>query len=314
MRLRFLLAVLAAALAGCASARLPAPTGPTPTATGDLGGPLRQAWRYDAEAGFGETPGVIVGNLLYVGTRSGEVRAIRLETGKKVAIAKLFDSIETAPLPVGDNRLFVVPKSRQRPVLLQLGGETVWTARERIPVSAQPSLEERFIRVTGRDWTGLLLNRETGDVIEQRTFERRPVRNLGLLAYHDPHGGQVVVFSLADSTVRGTSPEMTPFGVALGATDGALRMIEGDTLRWMRDLGDPITAAPTFYNGRLYVGTLGRNLFVLDAATGAILQETRVGGRIQSRPLVYPGGVIVFAEPSHVYHFVPATDETPAAR
>ena len=293
---------------------MPAPSGPTPSTTGDLGGPLRQAWRYDAEAGFGETPGVIVGDLLYVGTRSGEVRAIRLETGKKVAIAKLFDSIETAPLVVGESRLFVVPKSRQRPVLLQLGGGTVWTARERIPVSDRPNLEDRYIRVTGQDWTGLLLNRETGEVVEQKRFERQTARRNWLLAYDDPHAGREIVLSLADSTVRGTSPEMTPFGVAMGATDGALRMIEDGTLRWMRDLGDPMTAAPTLYNGRLYVGTLGRKLFVLDAATGEILHEYRVGGRIQSRPLVYSGGVIVFAEPSHVYHFVPAADETPAAR
>gem|GEM_PF-1828217 len=312
----------ALALAGCASTRLPAPSGPTPSTTGDLGGPLRQAWRYDAEAGFGETPGVIVGDLLYVGTRSGEVRAIRLETGKKVAIAKLFDSIETAPLVVGESRLFVVPKSRQRPVLLQLGGGTVWTARDRVAVSQPPSLVQNDVHLVTHDGQAAQIDVQTGE----RHGGWSPPSRLRSFAfgYGSVHmrageirqGNGSWTFVLADSLVRFTAPVETSSVLVVGATDGAVRSLNSDDgdLRWMRDLGDPMTAAPTLYNGRLYVGTLGRKLFVLDAATGEILHEYRVGGRIQSRPLVYSGGVIVFAEPSHVYHFVPAADETPAAR
>lgn len=324
LRLPFSSFVLAAALfaGGCATARLPAPTGPTPSSTGDLGGPLRQAWRYDAEAGFGETPGVIVGDLLYVGTRSGEVHAIRLETGKKAASARLFDAIETAPLPVGDNRLFVVPKSRQRPVLLQLGGGTVWTARDRVAVVLPPELVHNEVHLVTHDGQAALIDIRTGE----RDGEWSPPSRLRSFAigFGSVHmrpgeirqGDGTWTFALADTLVRFTDPVEVQRSIVAGATDGVVRSLDAATgeLRWMRDLGDPMVASPTFHNGHLYVGTLGRKLFVLDDETGAILHEYRVGGRIQSRPLVYPGGVVVYAEPSHVYHFVPVSDDSSAAR
>lgn len=365
----------------CGSSRLPLPEAPLPRVS--LDAPLRSAWRTNADAAFGETPALVEGGVAYVGTRKGEVLAVRLASGKILARYDVHDAVETAPVLLPGNRLLVLPASRQRPRVLTLGSTSTASLPERSATAAfatpaslvlvQPSgtvlgyapasLEEQW-RVAGtspvaavaaceearpcgnvllvidRSGTARLIDPATGQgtatfhvaapVLAAALFEGAGFGGDGPVAVVTTGRGQVVAartgdaaplwtYAHPDPTVRLTAAvratgEAGRALLVVGGTDGAVRALDARTgaLVWQHAAGSPVVGAPAVDGNRVYAGTLGRTLVVLDASTGEERQVLPVGGRVRSSPLVTGSGVLVFSEPSHFYHFVPAAN-APAA-
>ncbi|MEM6337396.1 MAG: PQQ-binding-like beta-propeller repeat protein, partial [Bacteroidota bacterium] len=68
--------------------------------------PLRQAWRYNASAGFGPGSALAADGLVIVSTRKGDVHAIEAETGRRKGIRKVVEVAEGAPV-LTSNYLYV---------------------------------------------------------------------------------------------------------------------------------------------------------------------------------------------------------------
>ena len=43
------------------------------------------------------------------------------------------------------------------------------------------------------------------------------------------------------------------------------------SLKWKQTFGDPVVSSPAIFGSRLYVGSVDKNLYAIDAATGNII-------------------------------------------
>jgi outer membrane protein assembly factor BamB len=76
------------------------------------------------------------------------------------------------------------------------------------------------------------------------------------------------------------------------------------SLRWEVDLGGPIVGGLAFGpGGQLYGGTLNKELFAVEAATGKILWRKTVEGNIWSAPLLHEGKLYFGTDKNKVYIF-----------
>jgi len=63
--------------------------------------------------------------------------------------------------------------------------------------------------------------------------------------------------------------------------------------RWQRKLHAPVTASPLYHAGRVYAGTLRRDLYALDAGKGDVLWRTLLPGSPLGAPLVHDGALLL---------------------
>ena len=72
-------------------------------------------------------------------------------------------------------------------------------------------------------------------------------------------------------------------------------------LRWKYTAGDAIVSSPAVVNGVVYVGSFDRNVYALNATTGAILWTYTTGGEVWSSPAVVNGVVYIGSTDNNVY-------------
>src|SRR5690554_5061772 len=138
------LLALTLALGGCSVLTLPGPLrvaeadwtteggGPARTnaTAAVLRPPLAQAWRYNAEGGFGPAAALVAGGTLLVGTRHGEIHALDLAEGTRIGADELGEAIVGAP--VVTERMLYVPVAGGKYSLLAydfVRGQTRWRVR-----------------------------------------------------------------------------------------------------------------------------------------------------------------------------------------
>ncbi len=72
-------------------------------------------------------------------------------------------------------------------------------------------------------------------------------------------------------------------------------------LDWSYQTGGPVTSSPAVVNGVVYVGSNDRNLYAVNATTGALLWKYTTGGAVSSSPAVANGVVYVGSEDYSLY-------------
>ncbi len=206
--------------------------------------PLALTWLYNAEAGFGTASALVAAGYVFVGTRKGDVHAIRLETGKRQGYVSLGKSIEGASA-FADAAFFGAVAEGKKPLFRYdlKAGRVAW----RVP--SEPIL------------AGILLHD-------------------GLVVAGDAEG-RVAAYSAADGSLRWehvpeasvavrAAPVLTPSGVLVADVDGGLRLFSANTgaLRWEQHAGAPVYQTPAALGGHVFVATTRGSLTALDAATG----------------------------------------------
>jgi outer membrane protein assembly factor BamB len=120
-------------------------------------------------------------------------------------------------------------------------------------------------------------------------------------------------YGAADPTVRFAPAAGDLSRIVFGATDGRVRAVDPATgeLLWMAVMPDGIDAQPLLAADVVWVGTMGRDLFALDAADGSVLWTTELPGRSRSSLTAHDGGLIVLSEPRTITFMKPgeAADE-----
>jgi outer membrane protein assembly factor BamB len=74
-------------------------------------------------------------------------------------------------------------------------------------------------------------------------------------------------------------------------------------IAWKADLGSVINSAPVISGPVLYVGTLKKFFFALDAASGGILMKQEMPGRVKTSPAVARGRVVVATDERLILSF-----------
>lgn len=284
--MRILIATSVVLAAGCQTIRLDSPVRPGPDdwiTTGASAAhnpwiestvhpPLVRVWEYNAEAAFGPGGAVIVGDVLLVGTRRGEVHAVDLEKGKKSGSVKFKEPIEGTPV-VYDGTLYLTTSWGNRTMFgfdLERGRRQ-WSEKGD-PVVAGPVLVDET----------LVLATVAGEV-----------------SGRDPADGAIRwIAGAAGSPISSTPVSMDDGTVVVADQRGLVRAIrtsDGSEV-WAADAGAPVYAALTWIGGLVTVPTTRGRLLALDGETGRIEWHYTVpDGRVQFAPASGDERTIVFA-------------------
>jgi outer membrane protein assembly factor BamB len=79
--------------------------------------------------------------------------------------------------------------------------------------------------------------------------------------------------------------------------------VGGLSLLWSFATGEPVDSSPAVANGVVYVGSNDKNVYALNASTGAKLWSYTTGGAVSSSPAVANGVVYVGSFNGKVYAF-----------
>ena len=119
-----------------------------------------------------------------------------------------------------------------------------------------------------------------------------------------------IVWSVAleDKTVHFSSPAADDELVIAGASDGVLRAFNIDTgsIEWFVQGSDALVAQPLIVGETVYVGSMGSWFYAFDRASGELLQEIELRGRVKSAIGLASEGLIVLTEPRYVVRLSPA--------
>ena len=113
--------------------------------------------------------------------------------------------------------------------------------------------------------------------------------------------------ALEDETVHFSSAAVDDELVIAGASDGALRAFNIDTgsIEWIVQCSDALVAQPLIVGEAVYVGSMGSWFYAFDRASGELLQEIELRGRVKSAIGLASEGLIVLTEPRYVVRLSP---------
>lgn len=226
--------------------------------------PLEQVWVYNAQAAFGSGSALVLGDLILINTRKGEVHAVTAEAGKKRGLKSFGESVEG--MPVVEGEVMYVPISLGRRSLSAFHltrGEAIWTTRTD-PIEAGLLLTEQALVAADAEGWVRAYDKQLGEILWEHDFgERRRF-------------------------------EATPLGVddlVLAADDkGMVKALNADNgaAIWERNLRTPIYATPTTDGERLFISTTRGRFYAVDVRTGASVWDFTV-----------PDTTVYFAPPAY---------------
>ncbi len=208
--------------------------------------PLKQAWLYNANAGFGPGSPLLYQDAVIVGNRTGELHAVDLESGRKIGFKDIGESLE-GPLLIRDGVIYITNAWGKRVLTAYdlVKGENLWSV-EGIPFETAPvEIDGQLVAV---DVEG----------------------NVHGLDFAD--GSELWSVSLGAKTSGQTSPIVLEGDRLFLVTDTGIGfMLDGTSGRelWVVDLGIPVYASPALTGQTLLVPTTRGRLFALSSVDGA---------------------------------------------
>jgi outer membrane protein assembly factor BamB len=282
---------------------------------------------------FGEaiegTP-VVTDSVLYVPVSWEDPQILAYDfTQGRVLWRRNGTAVETG-LAMRDRYLYAADVEGGLTAFDRATGDTVWTTPSDSLVSyrASPVLAgNTVIAVDDRghvravdDGTGeILWERSLGEPVERsptvlgETVFFPSVR--GTLWALTVEGGDLEwSFQTDERPRRLVTPAVREQMLILAASDGMVRRISpaDGTVVWTRRVGGPISAAPLLLRNTVILGSMDTNIYGLDLDSGIVRWKKSVEGRIKSAPVLRDQHLIVLAEPSYVYAFVPEATESMA--
>ena len=307
--MRRTLLLLVAGLAGCSSLSLGTPLRP-PDARAP-GPTIVRAWEEASGAAFGPAAPILTQDVLVIGTRQGEVRALDPETGRLRGSVSLGRSVEGQLAVAPDGRTVYVPLAEADGGLVaydvvggavrwrwpgggiqggvvRLADEVVTTTRAGETVGLDPDTGE--VRWTHRATPGaqvhaapVALGRDV-IVADDRGRVVRLAGATGEVVWSGEIGQPIYSTPLVDEDVYLTSTRGRV--IRLAAATGATR--------WVQDrAGDPRASPPVRIDGSIVVGFTDGRVAALDRSTGEPVWETTLGAAITARPAAFSGRIAV---------------------
>lgn len=263
----------------------------TNVAVHELRLPLVKLWEYDAGAGFGNTPVVVVDSLIFVGTLHGELHVINLGTGKRVGSVDLGSAIMGTPIVRGE--LVYVPLTNNGENLVAFNlqrGVPEWRAKIG-NIETSPLRIDNRIYVATLEGTLLCLDQVDGEVVW--TYELPVIPGKGGRGWPEEERRKPIR----------SSPAADESAIYFGADDGklyALRRADGKFLWAFASRGN-IVSPPSVYGGKVYFGSIDKTFYCLDASTGVLVWKRELGSKLFGSQAIAEGRVYTAAADGHVY-------------
>ena len=184
---------------------------------------------------------------MVVATRSGELHAIGLESGKRTGYKSFGDALETVPLLEGTQLYVPVDMGRRALYAYDLERGAMLSRRPGAPIAA--GLLPMYPGFVSVDLNGVLRYHRGMGVEWERTLTEDRFIHTSPVAVND-----LVVVADELGTLY-----------AVSRTDG--------TVQWTLDIGAPVFASMATHDGQLYVSTTRGRHMAFDGAGGAKLWE-----------------------------------------
>lgn len=275
--------------------------------------PLEQAWRYDADAGFGAAPAVAADGVLMVATRKGEIHGIDIESGRKRGVETAKEPITGAPV-LASRTLYAPIAAGKRTIIahdIENGGRR-WALRAG-PHEAGLLLEGNTLVAAGLDGTVRALEATTGTIRWTVTpdstagFFAAPVLIVPNHIVVADDRGRITALDLASGRVVWTqeleapvyeSPAVGSDRLYVPTTRGTLAAynVHGDgSQAWVYRAEHPTVrlSTPAVHDGLVVFGGSDGQLRAVDVASGVLQWSFTSDGNFASAPLI--AGNVVYA-------------------
>jgi outer membrane protein assembly factor BamB len=287
-----------------------------------------QQWDYTFASTAIYTTPIVDGDLIYVGTYSGQVYALSMTHGTERWVYPRTGSIGAiVGQPVVSNETIYISSSDGRVYALNTSyGDLRWKSK---PLAdklwTSPVIIGDTLYVSTFDGHIYALSVETGDLLEwsfksQAGFASSPViyedtiflGSFDRSVYAVKIGSNVSMWKFPQEKPAGNwfwaSPMVNEGMVYAGCLDGKLYAIEakmGEEL-WEFDTGDPIVSSPVFVDDLLIVANEAGNVYVFDLGAelgdeAVPLKTISIGAGVRSSFCAHEGLVYIRAEDKQLY-------------
>lgn len=228
--------------------------------------PLRQTWEYDASAGFGPAPMIVVGSTMFVGTLRGELHALDLAAGKRSGYIKTFNPVFAAPAYFKKLLIICTESGKENLAAFDLQRNDFRWTRDLGGIVASPLILNDLLIVAG-------LN--------------------GHISAYDEYGTEIWTADL-QSEIR-SSPAASDTIVYCASTKGeivALSAANGRLL-WKTSANNALYAGLTVSGGRLFAASRDSSVYIINGRNGAVENRIVVGNKVMAAPAVSDGMMII---------------------
>ncbi len=302
-------------------------------------------WKFATQARIGSSPAVVNGKV-YTGSDDGHIYCLDAYNGTVIwttfaggyVNANLAASVMLRSSPMVVNGYVYVGALDNKTYCINADtGVVRWSFSTGGYITSSPAVADGAVYVTSQEPdSGALykLNVYTGNQIWKQALPYFPTFMGGFDMHGSPTVAEGMVFASSSTTayyginvtngdVIWTVKDPSSEEFIICSTiykDGILYIINkfsivalnaktGDTL-WGSFIGDELYVSPTYADGKLYIATDQRHLFVLNASTGERLSFFTFNSNSWSSPTIYEGRVYVGNNDWKVYCFTeyPALD------
>jgi len=257
-------------------------------------------WRTEAggyiEASFKAVTGVrssplVVGDRVYVGSLDTNLYCLDADSGDIVWTYKTEGYITSSPA-VSDGAVYITSQEPNSGALYKIDaaeGLLIWrcdipyvmVADRGVDLHVSPTVADGMVFVAANKHNYYGVNAETGD-IEWTYFTTEGTEGIGgyLVASTAYHDGELYVVDMF-------------FITALDADSGEVA--------WKSWIGTELYTSPTYADGKIYVTTDRRFVYVLNATNGDRLSFFETGSNSWSAPSLYEGRVYFGSNDGNVY-------------
>lgn len=266
--------------------------------------PLEEVWVYNAQGAFGPGSALVVGDMILVNNRKGEIHAVLAETGKKRGLKEFGESVEG--MPVVEGEILYVPIGQGRRSLMayhMTRGGAIWSTRTDPIINGLLLAGDALIAADAEGWVRAY-DKGTGDILwehdfgDQRRFRATPVLvndtavladDKGLVRALHVESGEVAWERDLNSPVYST-PTTNSEQVYVSSTRGRFFALDAamGTEVWTFSAGDTTVyfGAPALSGSQVIFGSSDKHVRAFDAATGALQWETSFPDAISATPLI----------------------------
>jgi outer membrane protein assembly factor BamB len=242
----------------------------------------------------------VIGGIVYVGALDNKTYALNADTGDVIWTYSTQGPITSSPA-VADGAVYITSQEPDSGALYKLAannGDLLWkqslpymsTLGQGVDMHASPVVADGLVIASSNCAAYYGINATTGDFV---------------WTYINPEAKEFIVCS----PVYANDQLIIVDHFAIVSVDSR----NGSTI-WWSFIGDELYVSPTFADGKLYVVTDQRHLFVLNATNGNKLNSYNFSSNTWSSPTLYEGDLYVANNDWNVYCFGEATliTEAPA--
>ena len=216
-------------------------------------------------------------------TTSGEVQRFHMDDGRILWVHQIpqYERIHARPL-IHQDHVIIATDGGELVSLSLMNGDVVWSVQLKDPIYVTPVTNGEIVIVSTTRGRLVAMNLDSGEILWNLTP--------------------------ADDTVRFTTAIIDDEHVAVGASDGVLRLIDlpNGVIEWEFQCPDALASPPFMTPHMIYTGSMGNWFYVLDRQTGELLQKIELRGRVKSAIGVATDGLILLTEPHYVVKLAPS--------